>query len=520
MNEIIIHNTDGNATPCIADALKNLKADEENTIKFEKGRYEFFGAGTLEENFYPSNNSSGRKNVVFPILNIENLTVDGGNSEFVFCDRIFPFVIQGCKNITLKNFDIDFSFPRHCEASVLSSDERGFELFIDKKLFDYDIKNGNLLFRVGSYTFSTPPRKFFLNDLSGGAPVAYLIAGDTSEKLENLPAPVLRTDASITEKGVYFKYRDKSPTVIYKPGDTVFIGNDENRENDVIFAEFSENIRFENIRIFRGAGMGIIAQICTDIFIDNLKIMPKAERDKLLSVTADGLHFVNCDGKITVKNSVIEKTVDDALNMHGVYALVGEVLSDRSIRLRFGHPEQNGLIPFQPGDTAVVNDMKKCTEKGSAVIKEVSCNKDRTNIILTFCEDISGLINAGDALENPGRMAELEFTDNRILNVPNIRVSTCKKAVISDNEICNATIVVNDLYDYWYESGTVEDLEISDNTFTEEDRKLAIVIESCRRGEQMKKHKNITLKNNSFNNPFEEAVKAVAVENLIIRDNK
>lgn len=118
MNEIMIGPINGNATQSIVSALTMIKENEETLIRFEKGSYRFLKDGTLEDYFYPSNNTSGRKNVVFPILNIKNLTIDGGGSEFVFCDRIFPFVIQNCENITLKNFSIDFSFPRHCEARL------------------------------------------------------------------------------------------------------------------------------------------------------------------------------------------------------------------------------------------------------------------------------------------------------------------------------------------------------------------------------------------------------------------
>ena len=169
--------------------------------------------------------------------------------------------------------------------------------------------------------------------------------------------------------------------------------------------------------------------------------------------------------KITVKNSLIEKAIDDALNLHGVYSLVDEVLSSNSVRLRFGHFEQNGLIPFQAGDIAVVNDMKKGLEIGEARVAAVDFNEDRTNIVLTFETDISELIVPGNALENPGRMAELEFVNNRIYDTPHMLISTCKDAIVSDNQIYNTTIVVNDLYDYWYESGTVENLKIVNNEF-------------------------------------------------------
>lgn len=520
MNVIQVNRVSGNAVPAVRQALSRVRAGEENLIRFEKGSYHFFKDGTFEGDFYPSNNTSGRKNVVFPILGLKNLTLDGAGSEFVFCDRVFPFVVQNCEAVTLKNFDIDFSFPRHCEATVQSADGRGFELKIDRKRFDFEVENGHLIFHIGSYIASSADRRFFLDDLSGGAPPAYLFAGDTADSTENLPALVLLTDAEETESGVFFKYRAGSAVMHYRPGDILFIGNDERRENDVIFAEFSKEVRFERIRMFRGAGMGIIAQICTDVSVEGLEIFPKSGRDTLLSITADALHFVNCDGKITVRNCTIAKTIDDALNIHGVYSLVDEVLSENRVRLRFGQISQNGLIPFQAGDTAVVNDMESGIEKGSAAVRAVSFAENRTDIILTFEADISKLICVGDALENPGRMAELEFVNNRISDLPHLRVSTCKHAVISGNIIRNATIVVDDLYDYWYESGAVEDLEISGNTFCETGGRPAIVVRSCRKGEHSKKHRKVTVVGNRFNQPQSEAVEISAVEESVLTGNR
>lgn len=91
MNDIFIKHTDGNATLEVAEALKQIKMTETNVIHFEKGRYTFFRAGTFEGRFYPSNNTSGLKSVVFPILNVKDLIIDGWDSEFSFFAIGFSF---------------------------------------------------------------------------------------------------------------------------------------------------------------------------------------------------------------------------------------------------------------------------------------------------------------------------------------------------------------------------------------------------------------------------------------------
>lgn len=526
MNTINITHRSGNATGLVKQAILKLSPNEENILRFEKGTYYFYAEGAYCGDFYPSNNMSGRKTVVFPILDMHNLTIDGNGSQFIFCDRLFPFIIQNSSNITLKNFDIDFSFPRHCQAVVKSSDTEGFELTIDKNTFDYYIKDGNLCFDIGKHTASTKEKRMFIKDFyNSSVPVAYLFAGDTEDTANGLPARALMTDAIQTDTGVYFKYRSGSEKIIYPISDEIFIGNDEDRENDVIFAELSQALLLENINIYRGAGMGMIAQLCTDITVDGIGIMPKSDRDNLLSVTADGLHFVNCDGKLVIKNSRIEKSVDDAINIHGVYSVVKRILSPYSAEICFGHKSQNGLIPFLKGDTAYISELKDGEEKGSAVVTNVSFGADRSNIVLEFDRDISSLLHSGSLLENPGRMPEVFLENNIVYDCPHMRISSSNPTIIRNNtlSLSCADIYIADLFkEFWYESGAAGDVLITENTFLSDESFTNIKIQTFREGERIKKHKSIVIEKNTFAHTEEKAISADVntFENILMRNNK
>ena len=48
---------------------------------------------------------------------------------------------------------------------------------------------------------------------------------------------------------------------------------------------------------------------------------------------------------------------------------------------------------------------------------------------------------------------------------------------------------------------------------------MAIAVKSCRRGEGVKRHKNITIVHNSFDERIENIVTIDAVENLTMKDN-
>lgn len=501
-----IKNTQKNCTPIVTDALCKM---QDSTILFEKGTYMFEKLNCFTGDFYPSNNASGKKNVIFPILNKKNITIDGNGSVFMFCDRIFPFIIQNSENITLRNFTIDFSFPRHAEGIVKKSDENGFELFIDKTVFEYRVKDGNLIFKTGSEEISTADKKFFLRDINDAkVALSYLFAGDSTDKKESLPAKIQETDAVLTDNGVYFKYREGSKKVIYPIGDKIFIGNDENRENDVIFCEFSKNLKFENITILRGAGMGIIGQLCTDIDIENVNIIPREGED--ISVTADALHFINCDGKLDIKNCHIEKSIDDAINIHGVYVLVDKVLSDKRITIKYGHYEQTGLIPFLKGDTIYF-------EKGHSKVSDVIYDDERSVVIIEFEDSIKDVLNVDDILENADRMAEVNISGCTVIDCPHMRLSS-KSMTISDNTLSlnYNEILIDDLFDYWYESGCVHDVKIVANKFISDKSNANILIKSCR---ENRNHKRILIENNTFANTKDRAMRISSVDELIERDN-
>ena len=77
MNIIKIEPTSENITPVINAALESIKDDCETIIEFAKGTYYFGKNGSFRGMFYPSNNQSCERSVVFPIIGKKNLTIAG-----------------------------------------------------------------------------------------------------------------------------------------------------------------------------------------------------------------------------------------------------------------------------------------------------------------------------------------------------------------------------------------------------------------------------------------------------------
>lgn len=522
MQTIIIPADGKNATPRVTDAIRQLTATgEEALLRFEPGEYRFYKEGAHVAPFFPSNNASGEKRVIFPLLGCKNLTVDGDGADFLFCDRVFPFILQNCENITLKNFTMDFSFPRHCQGTVTACDEEGFSLRMEEPFRNYEVREGNILFHTGSDIISTADKKLFFQDLTDhSVRVAYLFAGDCRDCDEGLAAPLMRTDASDTGDGLHFRYRPDSFRNRYGVGDTVFIGNDENRENDMIFCEFSENLRFENIRMFRGAGMGIIAQICRNITVQKVQIAPR-NPDDLLSITADGIHAVNCSGQFTIRDCHIDRSIDDAINIHGAYFAVNNIPDAHTVQIGYRHPEQEGLIPCLAGDLLHVSDPDTLEERGQVRVREVRYTPDRKDVRLIFDRDIGDLLRVGSLLENPDRMPDILLEGNTVVACPHILLSSSGKTVVRRNRLSLTynDIAAHDALGYWYESGVIGEMILTDNDF-ENPAGKRILLDTHRHKTTARRHGRLVIENNRFRAAQTDFLCAEALEELVVKGNR
>ncbi len=514
INQIDFEPNGKNRTPEVVRAL--LHAQDGTTLRFKKGVYDFWAEGACKGYFCPGCNRSSDKKVVFPLLRLNDITVDGGGAQFIFHDRLFPIIAQSCAGVTLKNFSIDFSFPRCCEAAVTEIDEDGFTLAIDGEKYDYGVSpGGNFFIRAGGALFSTCERKMFLEQPRGkGVHCFFLLAGKTFAADETLPAGMLRCIAEKRPGGVYFRRNADcgfDPGVV--PG-KIFISYDERRDNDVMFFDTDSRVHIENVTIYRGAGMGVVGQCCEDMTVKGLTITP--HEGESFSTTADGMLLTNFSGRLTVENCRIEHTMDDAMSVHGFYSRVERVTAPNKAAVRMQHISQGGINVYFPGDRVCVTDSDGTRETGSAVVRDSCIEDDPYLIFLEFEEDIAELLHPGDYIENPDRTPETVIRSNVFTDFPNLRLGSAKKTVFENNIVRNCSrVLVNDLMRYWHASGRAHDVEIKGNLF-ENMYGVGVVME---RPEGDVRHENVRVVDNVFRN-CECALDAERVDGLVFRGNR
>ena len=516
---ILIGWTEGNATPCVTEAMGRLKAG--GVISFEKGIYHFRKEGSHKKDVRAINIAPGVKHVIFDMEELCDVTIDGNGSEFIFDDIVFPFALQRCRHVTLRNFTIDFSFSRYCQGTVVQSDEGGFELAIDHSHFKADVdEKGHVIFHSSDLSVSTEERPILLgNVVFGKPPWDYVFAGDSLHTRENLPTSYVETDAAPTPRGICFTYREGSRRLVFQHGEGLLFCY-EPRCNVNILAAYSEDIHVENVSIYRGGGMGIVAARTRDFFLDNVAIQVRPGRNEARSTTADGVFLVQCDGTVSIKNSLIADTLDDALNIHGIYDKVCGI-SSNTLLVMEGREANQGFMFCEAGDCLECSDGEMHRSKGAFKVLAAKKLGDG-RIQLQLDGDCSSLA-IGDIVENQSRVATFIFEDNKVSDCPHLRISDNGTIRIRRNLFDGINcILVRDLLRYWFESGAVTDMLIEGNTFLNTPQAgggYAINIGSTRNEASDICHRNITIRGNRIVSPNGHAVAASRVDGLVIQDN-
>jgi len=134
------------ATPAVRKALAYIRQHPVSRLIFPRGRYDFYPDLATEKYIYTTNNDDGLKRIVFLLNGFTRLEIDGQGSDFFFHGYINPFVIERSKNISLKNFSVDWERTFHSEGKILSVDKDGMELQFSEK-YPYKIEYGMLVFR-------------------------------------------------------------------------------------------------------------------------------------------------------------------------------------------------------------------------------------------------------------------------------------------------------------------------------------------------------------------------------------
>ena len=507
----------------INKALKNLKGNNPKVLVFPKGEFHFYPDGSNQRSYYESNTTDiNPRNCSFLFEHVENLILEGNGCNLIFHEQMQPFTFDNCKNIVLRNINIDWEQPLTAQAKVLRVNGEYIEVSIDLKEFPYWIDEGKLYFTINKNE-KEPWKSTMEFNHSGRFVVPQtgdrgcLGKGWENYLTENVIPGVIR---------LYYPFLRK-PAV----GNILVMRHSE-RIHSGIFIQESKNITINNVNLFHATGLGILAQFSEDLIFNGYRAVPNKTKNRYFGGGDDGLQVSNCKGQITVTNCEFEGLMDDPVNVHGTSVQIVGKISDKELKCKFMHYQSEGLKWGHPGDkiSFIENSVMKSMGTGELInFKSI----DKENFTLTFKTPVPKEIEVGDALENLTWSPNVEISNNQFKScrARGILVSTPGKVIIENNifESSGSAILIAGDANNWFESGAVTDVLIRNNTFTDLcntssyqfcEGIISIYPEIPVLNETTPPfHKNIRIENNRFN-PFDYPVLfAKSVDGISFKNN-
>ena len=484
-----------------------------NKLVFDNALHTVSKEQTVKKFLYVSNNDACEKDVGFYYKNEKDIYIDGHGNTVLFAGDITGFLFQNCENICISNLKIDYDFNAHFELKVREvTQEKVYVEACDG--FEFNVVNGNIVRLDGREVKSGIMLPYDEKKARPDYRTGMYKLGDSVSGLIPLNLKLQKDEA-----GYYLK--NKECYSLHAGQVMVFMCYF--RHNQAIVFEDCKNITLKNIEIAYSPSMGIVAQMSEDICLENVKIKRNGKHG-LISACADGTHFINCSGKITLTDCEFFHMLDDGANVHGNYTKVCAVKGN-IVQTEIKHFQQFGVNVYKEGD--LIDAYHGSTIRLKKKIKVKTSRLVQPSVLELLLEDASGIC-VGDALENAERMPVVHIRncccgDNRPRS---FLLSTPKSVIVEDCEFSNCAHAIDISGDttYWFESGRVKDVLIRNNIFNvcnynEVDYPICIhpQFDQC---EGKYYHENIRIENNTVIGITDGIVNAANVSKLKIKGNR
>lgn len=499
---------ESNVSPVLASAVQSVAVTDRN-LYFPAGEYHFYPEGCSGKYCYFSNNDEGIKTIAFLLDGKEDFTLRGNNARLIFHGRISPLCAFHCKNLAIEGLTIDFEDSFVSDADLIYR-EKGIAWF--RFSGKHSFKNGRLVFTGDFY-----------DNLNG---ILHFYGYDTErrELIYNMRSVTMQNDGLLYKDGLIGLedcFTDFSTNA--------FVVKHELRFCPAMVFDDCESIRIKNVTIHHAAGMGILVQKSENCFMENVSVIPCNRR---VSVSDDALHITDCRGKIKIENCKLSGTLDDSINVHGVFRkLKSRIPGGKMYYLEAGHYQQQGVFNVRKGDTLELFDRKNGKPAARLPVKNVTpINKAFIKIDI----DESLLpenFTQGDPTLILESMADLEVRNSNCstLSGRGVLASGLNSVKICNNHFhtSGAGVFISGDYSFWYESGPVRECVIENNVFdncnyqqkTATQEPLAVFPELPKLEENYFYHGKIHVKNNHFISAERSLVSIMSAEEAIVTDN-
>jgi parallel beta-helix repeat protein len=401
-------------TAAVLAALERCQQSPPSVLVFPKGRYDFFAGSNPQD-----------KNLLFSVRDLNDLTIEGQGSEFMIHGLTSVFTFINCRNLTIRDFTLDWDRPFFSTGKVLAVEGKHFDVDVFP---EYPVKGGE---PVGAYMDYDPETKLPMRH--GVSPYA------TCEKTELIRPQVLR---------VY----TKNPPPI-KPGVLVVLRHQLYGPTAFHCSRCSD-VKIQEVNVYHVPGMGFTASVCNNISLERFRVIPRPNSGHLMSATADATHFGGCTGTILMDGCVYEGMGDDGVNIKsGLYLSLKEKLDDHTILA--GHNLQMIDAP-DPGDEMEISHVDDLLAYAKIRVKKVEVLWEQKLAKVEFESPLPEELREGDVFGNATRTPKVRIrnTEVRRNRARGMLIQT-RDAVIENCKFIRCTgpgIIVHTETVYFFES--------------------------------------------------------------------
>lgn len=489
---------------------KNFIIDKkENQFFFPKGRYDFYPSDCTQKYCYFCNNDEGVKLIAFDLSNLENAEIIGDQAEFWFHGRISPLIAFRCRHLKIQGISINFEDSFVSDANFIKQED-GYAWF--QLTGKYWCEKKRLRFTDDFYDNLSNTLRFYAYDISKKEL-------DTSRKVILVPNQgIIERDNCIGIPDVFGN----------TPCNAYVIKHEERLCPGLVFDQ-CENVTIKDVQIHHCAGMGLLAQNSENIRLDHVHVTSAGRR---IAASDDAVHFVECRGDLRIQNCDLADTLDDSINVHGIYRpLRQRTIGGSFYYLDTGHFQQLGLPGARKDDTLIL--IKNDTNKPYYQAKLT--NATLVNKAMTAVEFEKPLPKEF----TPGDCAMVKAVSEATLIVQNCKLksllgrgvlaSGLASVEIRDNYIHTpgAGVFISGGADFWYETGPVKSILVENNifdncnygTFVATREPLSIFPELQKFTDNFYYYDKIIVQRNHFKSSLRPLISAQSVNEFICLNN-
>lgn len=523
-------------------AKKESDKGKSVVINFPKGRYDIYPDKIPERELYVSNtvgDESGYKNKKIGILieDMDNVTVEGNGSLFMFHGKMTTFATINSKNVTFHDFKVDFQTPTVVDVTVEKRDSNSVTVYVPE-CYNYQVKGNTVkwISDVSPYT-----KKPYWED---EGKMDYTQRFDTKSGLtwrgDTGANHLFNGLARVTDVGNHrlkFTYSG-TPHSELQPG-LCYQMRRTKRDHPGTFFWKSKDVTLKDLDIHFLHGFGMVGQHSDTLTLSNVDFEVPLKNGRTSAGYADFVQMSGCKGMIDIHDCTFSNPHDDPINVHGTFNEVKEVKDGgKTFVVQYMHHETAGFPNFFKGDTIEftrkdtllpvegsrreVVSVKGPDGQGGNMPDGGTNNLKRIEI--TLDSPVSGITAHNFVVENITYTPSVKIYNNVFKETPTrgILVTTMKPVVIENNVFdglgMSGISISNDAQN-WRESGRTEDVIIRKNVFTRGKDNAIYVCPTNPDGSAETIHKNMRITENTFFMENQHVLNAKSVGGLTFSNN-